>query len=300
MTIALIAVAVAAVILAVALAVIARRASVARRQAGQRADELARRSSELTTQIDQAEQDKRGAEVKATAAENRLRAAEQKTTEAERRSGEAEKRVAEAMRRADEAVKAAEAAEQRAEEADRRAAEAERRAEEAERRAEEAERRAEEAEPGTARSGGHEGPAIWDLERLRIEREWLDVVGPGVPLPQPWDGTVNTVVATELSVIRETIGTPSELDLHPPSAPLSPARAAVAARVSVELLRTLARSGEEMDVTISPDELQVVQSIAPGETAPDLSALAAVAATADLELSLEVREGRSTARLRLS
>ena len=293
MTIALVAVAVAAVILAVALGITARRAAVARTQAGARAEELSGRSIELTARIDQAEQEKRGSEVRATAAENRVRAAEQKATDAERRSGEAERRVAEAMRRADDA-------EQRLEGVELRAEGAEMMADAAEQRAEAAEQRAEAAERLAASAGGGEGPAVWDLERLRIEREWLDVVGPGVPLSRPWDGTIATVVAAELAVIRETIGTPSDLVVQSASENRSPTRAAVIARVVVELLRTLARSGEVMDVVVGPEELRVTQPVTPGETPPDLGALAEVAATAGLALSPEIGDGWSAARLQIA
>lgn len=183
------------------------------------------------------------------------------------------------------------AAEQKAGEAERKAGEAERRVGEAMRRAAEAEKAGEESEAARA---------VWELERLRLEREWLDVVGPGVPLPAAWDGTVAAVVATELAVIREVIGTPSELSVHSPPRPPSPARAAVVARVSVELLRALARSGEEMEVTVDGRAVSVFQPLQPGDRPPDLAALTGVARSAGLELTFELEEGRSVARLALT
>lgn len=262
MTIALVVVAAVALVLALLLIVVARRAAVSGRRAAARLEETQERLTVAAGELDRVEQEQRAAEVRATAAEGRVRAAEQRAGDAERRAGDAEKRVAEAMRRAGEA----------------------------ERRAEETERA----------GGGSAAPqAVWELERLRIEREWLDVVGPGIELPQGWDGTIAAVVATELAVIRETIGTPSQLTLRSPAVPASPALAAVTARMSVEMLRTLARSGEEMDVVLSGESLTVAQPVSPGERPPDLSDLSAVATTGGLALDTTEAGNRTEARLRL-
>ncbi len=227
-----------------------------------------------------------------------LRAAQQRAEDLTRRLAEAVEQldgVEQQKRAVDARASAAEgrlrAAEQKTTDAERRAGEAERRVGEEMRRAAEARRAA--AESGPAR-------AVWELERLRAEREWLDVVGPGVPLPVPWDGTIAAVVATELSVIREVIGTPGDLTVEEGARPASPALAALTARVSVEMLRTLARSGEEMEVGVTREALTVVQPIAPGDRPPDLTALAAVAKEAGLELNVEVQEGRSVVRLSLT
>ncbi len=253
----------AAVVAAVVFGGAWRRGRGETRRAGEQVSQLTQRLAESGELVEQVEQQKRAAEVRATASEGRLRTAEQKAGDAERRAGEAERRVGEAMRRADEA--------------ERRAGEAER-----------------------AGADFESAGAVWELERLRVQREWLDVVGPGVALPVPWDGTVAAVVATELSVIREIIGTPSELAVREAPRASSPARAAVTARVSVELLRTLARSGEEMDVVLTGDALTVGQPISPGESAPDLADLARVAKDAGLELTVEAAGGRSQARLLLA
>lgn len=194
-------------------------------------------------------------------------------------------------RAADSRVGAAEgrlrAAEQRASDAEKRAGEAERRVGEVMRRAEEAERA----------GAGSAAAAVWELERLRVGREWVDVAGPGVDLPIPWDGTVAPVVATELSVIREVIGTPSDLSVSAPARPSSPARVAVAARVCVEMLRLLARSGAEMEVVLEGDTLVVSQPVYEGDTAPELGDVARVAAAAGLALTVDVAADRSVARL---
>ena len=108
------------------------------------------------------------------------------------------------------------------------------------------------------------------------------------------------VVATELSVIREVMGTPSDLAVQEAPQPESPTRAAVTARVSVEMIRRLARSGEEMDVRVEGGALTVTQPLFPGDEPPDLASVAEVARTAGLDLTTEVSDGRSTARLDLA
>jgi hypothetical protein len=187
------------------------------------------------------------------------------------------------------------AAEGRLKAADQRAGDAERRAGEAEKRVGEAMRRADEAARAAAESD--ETRAVWEMERLRVQREWLDVVGPGVDLPVPWDGSIAAVVATELSVIRETIGTPSELSVQEQVGHLPPGVAGVVARAAVEMLRTLARSGEEMTVEMAAGSLTVAQPVAPGEKPPDLLPLARVVSDAGLELSAEVSDSRLVSTL---
>jgi hypothetical protein len=170
------------------------------------------------------------------------------------------------------------------------AGDAERRAGDAERRLAEARRRLEALGSGTE-------VAVWELERLRMEREWLDVVGPGVEFPVPWNATTGAVVATELAVIREVMGAPSELTLENVGATSRPP-ASVGLRVAIEMLRRLARSGEEMAVVVAGSSVTVVQAVSAGDEPPDLSGLAAVAAKGGLELSVSVTDGRSEARLR--
>jgi hypothetical protein len=223
------------------------------------------------------------------------RRAEERAEQVTGRLGEASGRLAQVQQQQRATEVRATAAEGRLRAAETKAGEAERRAGEAEKRVAEAMRRADEAErlgPSDEVAG-----AMWDLERSRMEREWLDVVGPGVPLPVPWDGSVDAVVAAELSVIREVIGTPSRLRLEEGNSFVSPAIAAAAARVSIEMLRTLARSGEEMEVVVGLDALTVVQPVSPGEEPPDLSGLAAVARGAGFDLTFAWSEGRSEARL---
>lgn len=227
-----------------------------------------------------------------------LQKAEAGTAELTERLGEASRSAEEIDQQKRAAEVRAAAAEGRLRAAEQRAGDAERKAGEAERRVGEAMRRAAEAERAGEESDA--ARAAWELERLRVQREWLDVVGPGVELPVAWDGTIAAVVATELSVIREVIGTPSELSVQDPPQPASPAKAAVTARVSVEMLRALARSGEEMDVRMDREALSVTQPLYPGDEAPDLAALASVAAAAGLDLTVVVEDGRTVTRLALA
>lgn len=189
---------------------------------------------------------------------------------------EKEKRVAES--RAAGADGRVRTAEQKATDAERRAGDAERRVAEAMRRAEQAER---------AAVGGRAAAPVWELERVRMDREWLDVVGPGVPAPLPWDGSIAPVVAAELSVIREVMGTPSDLQTTGPAVFDSPMVAIAMARIAVELLRAAARSGAPMDVVVAGAELKVTQPLYAGEEPPDVSRLAEVARQAGLDLLAE-------------
>lgn len=143
------------------------------------------------------------------------------------------------------------------------------------------------------------GELVLGLERVRVEREWSEVAGPGVPPPVAWDGTLAGVVAVELAVIREVIGTPGQLTgPHPgPDGGTGPAGVPLAAtaRLASELLRVLARSGEEMDVTVGPSALTVEQPGSPA--AADLARLAALARSAGGDLSCEADGEGTTTRL---
>lgn len=225
----------------------------------------------LTVSLIRSRRAARRAEARATQLAGRVEETARLLEEAERQRRNADARVA--------------TAESRLQVAEQRAGEAERRAGDAERRVGEAMRRAEEAERSATGSAGAD--AVWGMERFRVEREWLDVVGPGVPLPVPWDGSLAPVVATELSVIREVMGTPSDLALDSPARLDDPVRACGLARLGVELLRTLARSGEPMEVTVAGEELRVAQAPAPGEAPPDLGALAEAARAAGLDLATD-------------
>jgi hypothetical protein len=146
--------------------------------------------------------------------------------------------------------------------------------------------------------------ALWELERLRLEREWYAIGGPSMPMPSGWDGTDGTdlsaAVAVELEVIREVVGVPGHL--YPPKSPVTadPATSIIVTRLAGELLRTLARGGLELSVSIVDDD-ELAVSVATGavETAEDLSRLAAAASRAGGELGVQAVEDGVRVEVRL-
>lgn len=228
---------------------------VVRQRDAARADRAEERADQLTTRLAEAVELLEQLESQKRAAEVRATAADGRTKAAEQKATDAERRVGDAEKRVADAL----------------------------RRADEATRA--KADPGPLAQ-------VLELERLRVLREWTDVVGPGVDLPVAWDGGIAAVVATELAVIRETMGTPSELALAGGTARWEPALAAVGARVGVELLRRLARSGEEMTVELDRAALAVTQPLSPDEQPPDLADLMDVSKRAGLALDVEPASGR--------
>jgi hypothetical protein len=128
------------------------------------------------------------------------------------------------------------------------------------------------------------------LEHVRLRREWLEVAGPGVDLPVPWDGSLASGVAIELAVIREVIGTPSDMSVTA-SGPL---RDPVALRAACELLRALARSGDEMTVVLSDEALSVAQY---QDHIPDVSELQEAAEESGMALFAGLDGERVSTRL---
>jgi hypothetical protein len=243
---------------------------------------------------------------------SQLEAQRQAAAEMERRAAEAEEHAAEAERHAAEADRAAAAErEQHAGAADRAAAEAEHAAAAVGREAAPAGDGANAGAGAGRQADGGVDEAFWELERLRLEREWRDVAGPAAPLPSAWDGTVAAALAVELEIVREVVGTPSTLDAsrgsdagpgssskspESPGSPVSPespqsprspevAEPATAVRLGSELLRELARSGDELFVYVSHDSQGLainVRSVASdkGPTDAALQRLSSVARAA--------------------
>lgn len=150
------------------------------------------------------------------------------------------------------------------------------------------------------RHGLSEGiAAVESGERLRIEREWSELAGPEAALPAPWDGTLACVVANELEIIREVVGTPSTLEI----AAAGDARGGGEQSVdglrlglSAEFVREAARASDEMRVRIGGDV--VVFGIA--GSVPGLEGTRAAAERAGAELTVEPAEGGFVATLRFS
>jgi hypothetical protein len=144
--------------------------------------------------------------------------------------------------------------------------------------------------------------ALWELEHLRLQREWQEVTGTPAPLPEPWDGSVRAAIAVELEIIREVIGIPTRLEPDGPARPaslLDPVTALGTVRLTGEILRSLARVGEEMVVAVEADGsvtmAVAIEGTGPG---PDLSRLAGTAAALGGELAVRPLAGGLEARLR--
>jgi hypothetical protein len=198
-------------------------------------------------------------------------------TESSRLAEDAEKAAAEAIAKAGAALESAAGAERRADEAKEQAGVYE--------------------QALQARGEGESlDRPMWELERVRVEREWADLAGPGALLPVEWQPTVGAVVAIELEMIKEVIGTPASLEIDSSDGATSGSASALTARLSAELVRKLARSGEEMAVAIGASELTVAHP--DGGDPPDLQRLVDAAAWAGGELRQTVAEGNFVVRLR--
>ena len=143
------------------------------------------------------------------------------------------------------------------------------------------------------------GAVLWQLERVRCEREWSEVVGPGVPLPVEWDETLGAVLATEMAIVREVIGTPGRVESSGPLALSDLPHAAATVRLGVELVRAMARAGEDMVVTVSPDAVAVHQRVLGPSESDSLDHLRQLALAAGSELAVEGGDEDLSARLTL-
>jgi hypothetical protein len=218
---------------------------------------------------------------------------------AQRAADDAGRRADETQQERDRAIERAEAAEQ-----ERLTAEQERLTAEEQRR--QAEQQRDDAEQQGAATGADAGGLVmaaplWDLERLRLEREWTELVGPSVPLPLAWDGSLWTFIAVQLEIIREQIGTPSRLEPSSATWAREPATAVPAARLATELLRRLAMEGEEIMVKLGEDvEISVAIATDGPPASPDLASLSATAAALGGDLALHAGPSELTAHLRLA
>jgi hypothetical protein len=269
------------------------------RRSAAAADELSR-SERLEAELGKAADQLRAAEARAEEeARQRTEAAGAAAT-ADAVLREARAETAAAERRADESQVSAEHARRDADEAKRRAADADKRAARAGRRGKKA-ADAPQQEPEPSGSGGavvaDVADALWELERLRLEREWNAIGGLAMPMPAGWDGTDGTdlsaAVAVELEVIREVVGTPGRIATPAQPVTADPATAIIVTRLAGELLRALARGGLELSVSIeADDELAVAVATGAAETAEDLSRLATAASRAGGRLDVQpVDEG---------
>ena len=153
---------------------------------------------------------------------------------------------------------------------------------------------------GTSSHGAVAAEPLWELERLRLEREWADIVGASTPLPVPWDRSVHSVVAVELDIIREVIGTPSRIEPATSSAVADPAAAVATARLATEILRRLAKAGEEIAVSFETDtDVTMAVAVVGDEVKPDLSDLTTTAAELGGRLTFVETEAGFEAQLQV-
>lgn len=141
--------------------------------------------------------------------------------------------------------------------------------------------------------------AVESAEQLRIEREWSELAGPGVALPAPWDGTLACVVANELEIVREVVGTPSTLEIAAAGDTRGEDDHAADRQrlgLSAEFLREAARASDEMRVRVG--ENLVVFGIA--GSVPALEGARAAAERAGADLTVEPAEGGFVATLTFS
>jgi hypothetical protein len=142
--------------------------------------------------------------------------------------------------------------------------------------------------------------ALWELERVRLEREWAEVTGSTAPMPEPWDGGSRAALAVELEIIREVIGVPSRLEPAGAAHPEDPLAAMGTFRLAAEALRALARVGEEIGVSFEADG-DVTMTIATdgGVAQPHLERVTASAAAMGGELEVLPTAEGFRARLHL-
>src|SRR5205807_5763922 len=111
-------------------------------------------------------------------------AAEEVLRQARAETAATERRADESQLRAEQAQRDVEAAERRAADADKRAARANRGGKKT---ADSPQQEAEPSGSGVA-AVADVADALWELERLRLEREWNAIGGLALPMPAGWDG----------------------------------------------------------------------------------------------------------------
>ncbi|HET7524149.1 MAG TPA: hypothetical protein VFJ79_08415 [Acidimicrobiales bacterium] len=132
-------------------------------------------------------------------------------------------------------------------------------------------------------------------ERLRLQREWAELAGPGAPLPLTWDGSLASTVGCELEIIREVVGTPATMEVEGDAETPEGFRLALGA----EFLRAAALDADEMRVRVG-ERLMVEGSAGtsgrPAST-PHLDSITRLVQEAGAELLVDVSESGFTASL---
>ena len=133
-------------------------------------------------------------------------------------------------------------------------------------------------------------------ERLRLQREWAELAGPGAALPVTWDASLASTVGSELEIIREVVGTPSTMEVDGDAPKPCGFRLALGA----EFLRAAALDADEMRVRVG-DRVVVEGSAGTSgrpATTPHLDSITRLVQEAGAELLVEVSESGFTASLK--
>ena len=132
-------------------------------------------------------------------------------------------------------------------------------------------------------------------ERLRLQREWAELAGPGAGLPVTWDGSLACTVGSELEIIREVVGTPATVEVDGDARTPGGFRLAL----SAEFLRAAALDADEMRVRVGERLVVEGSAGASGQPAstPHLDSITRLVQEAGAELLVDVSESGFTASL---
>ena len=132
-------------------------------------------------------------------------------------------------------------------------------------------------------------------ERLRLQREWAELAGPGAALSVGWDASLACTVACELEIIREVVGTPATVETVAGDRPPEGPRLALAA----EFLRAAALDADEMQVEVGDTVVVEASSGPPGRPGPTphLESITALVRDTGADVSIQATDGGFTAIL---
>lgn len=132
-------------------------------------------------------------------------------------------------------------------------------------------------------------------ERLRLQREWAELAGPGAVLPVTWDSSLACTVGSELEIIREVVGTPATMEIDGDGRTPGGFRLALGA----EFLRAAALDADEMHVRVGDRLVVEGSAVTSGQPAstPHLDSITRLVQEAGAELVVDVSESGFTASL---
>lgn len=134
-------------------------------------------------------------------------------------------------------------------------------------------------------------------ERMRLQREWAELAGPGAALPVAWDASLASAVGSELEIIREVVGTPSTVETDGTSSAGGGFRLALAA----EFLRAAALDSDEMQVAVGDCVVVKASAVVNGAqqpTTPHLDSIKDLIGQTGAEMVVETAGDGFTATLK--